>query len=272
MNMQALQQDTLLKGGAYRIEKIIGRSDFEITYLSDKYGSDKNVVITEFFMKDLCGRDGNKMTYGTDVSNDVILARDKFKKEAENLKSQASQRVFDVFEENDTVYYVKEYEGDGAIDTVHDYSSKSDGSEHGKKETAKSSLLSKLKWPFIFIAVFGVAYYFMTSESTSKTENTVHSEKSEKKVEQRKEEKTVVKEKAVKVEKESAAFASLMEKMNKVKKDALSIPGVSQHKVLTELSNVKDEFEKNKSKLSADEQERFHKAFQEVIEIVKKRS
>ena len=82
----------------------------------------------------------------------------------------------------------------------------------------------------------------------------------------------MVKEKAVKVEKESAAFASLMEKMNKVKKDALSIPGVSQHKVLTELSNVKDEFEKNKSKLSADEQERFHKAFQEVIEIVKKRS
>lgn len=268
MNMQALQQDTLLKGGAYRIEKILGRSDFEITYLSDKYGSDKNVVITEFFMKDLCGRDGNKMTYRSDVSNDVALARDKFKKEAEDLKSQQSQHILDVFEENDTVYYVKEYEGDGAVDVLHEDSSKSDDSNQvGKKE--KTSLLKKLQWPLIFIAVFGVAYYLMTPSSTSKTENTVSSEKSEKKVE----DKTVVKETPVKkVEKESAAFISLMEKTNKAKKDALSIPGVSQHKVLTELSNVKEEFEKVKSKLSADEQEKFHKAFQEVIEIVKKRS
>ena len=57
--MQALQQDTLLKGGSYRIEKILSQSDLEITYLSDKFGDSRNVVVTEFFVKDICRREKN---------------------------------------------------------------------------------------------------------------------------------------------------------------------------------------------------------------------
>ncbi len=261
MNMQALQQDTLLKGGKYRIEKILNETDFEITYLSDRFGSDNNVTITEFFMKNICGRDGNRVTYGSDdTQNDAIRMRDKFKKDAE------AQDNIELFEENDTVYYVREYKDESvavADDNI------GDAESDNNKDTKKPSLLKKLKWPLIVVAVLGAgAAFFVTSEPPVKEETTTVN--SGKKVET----KTVEtkKQEPVKVEKESAAFASLMEKMNKVKKDALSIPGVSQHKVLTELSNVKDEFEKTKSKLSADEQERFHKAFQEVIEIVKKRS
>ena len=64
MNMQALQQDTLLKGGAYRIEKILSQSDLEITYLSDKFGDSRDVVVTEFFVKDICRREKNNSVEG----------------------------------------------------------------------------------------------------------------------------------------------------------------------------------------------------------------
>ena len=80
MNMQALQQDTLLKGGAYRIEKILSQSDLEITYLSDKFGDNRNVVVTEFFVKDICRREkNNSVAYD---SEDVATMRDKFKSDA----------------------------------------------------------------------------------------------------------------------------------------------------------------------------------------------
>ena len=73
MNMQALQQDTLLKGGAYRIEKILSQSDLEITYLSDKFGDSRNVVVTEFFVKDICRREkNNSVAYD---SEDMFLRR-----------------------------------------------------------------------------------------------------------------------------------------------------------------------------------------------------
>ena len=263
MNMQALQQDTLLKGGAYRIEKILSQSDLEITYLSDKFGDNRNVVVTEFFVKDICRREkNNSVAYD---SEDVATMRDKFKSDA---LDRLNKGILEVFEENNTAYYVK-YEDDGAI-IIHDDSSESDNlNQDDKKDAAKPSLLKKLKWPLILVAVIGAgAAFFVSSEPPVEIETTTVN--SEKKVET----KTVEtkKEESVKVEKESATFAPIMEKLRKAKKDAEAIPGVSQHKVLTQLSNVKDEFEKVKSKLTADEQDRYHKAFQEVIEIVKKRS
>lgn len=263
MNMQALQQDTLLKGGAYRIEKIINESDYEFTYLSDKYGSEKEVVITEFFMKDLCRREGNRVVFDSDISNDVVTMRDKFKKEAEEKK-------LEVFEENDTVYYVKEKEEDTGVGNV-DNSNKEDNS---KRDNKKPSLLNKLKWPLIITAGLGAGAVFYISSSEPPVKQETVTVTSEQKAEEATtvEQTKKVEEKASKVEQESAAFAPIAEKMKKVKKDAESIPGVSQHKVLTELSNLKDEFEKTKSNMSAEEQERFHKDFQEIVEIVKKKS
>ncbi len=256
--MQALQQDTLLQGGKYRIEKILNETDFEITYLSDKFGSDTNVAITEFFMKDLCVREeNNSVSYS---SEDTISMRDKFKKDAE---SQDSKYVIDVFEENNTVYYVREYKEESVV------VSEDSNTKEKIGDKIKTSLLSKLKWPLIAIAALGAVWaFFMPSEPPVKPETTTG--KSEKKVEAKPVEPK--KEEPAKVEKESAAFAPIMDKMAKVKKDALAMPGVSQHKVLTELSDAKNEFEKVKSKLTADEQERFHKAVEEVIEIIKKRS
>lgn len=263
MNMQALQQDTLLQGGKYRIEKILNETDFEITYLSDKFGSDADVTITEFFMKDICGREGNRVTYGSDdTQNDAIRMRDKFKKDAE---SQDSNYVIDVFEENDTVYYVRENKEEGVVIADDNVSE----TEPNKKEPKKKSLLSKLKWPLIAIAALGAGVaFFSSSEPPVKKETTTGT--SQKKVETKPVEPKNAE--PAKVEQESAAFAPIMEKMAKVKKDALAMPGVSQHKVLTGLSDAKNEFEKTKSKLTADEQERFHKEVEEIIEIIKKRS
>lgn len=256
--MQALQQDTLLQGGAYRIEKILSESDFEITYLSDKYGCEKTVEITEFFMKNLCRREGNRVVFDSDISSDVVIMRDKFKKEAEDQN-------LEVFEENDTVYYVKEKE-ELAVVEADDNSNKADDS---KQENKKPSLLNKLKWPLIITAGLGAGavFYLASPEPPVKQETTTATPS--KKAEEKKAENV---EAPAQVEQESASFAPIAEKIKKVKKDAESIPGVSQHKVLTELSNLKDDFEKTKSKLSAEEQERFHKEFQEIVEIVKKKS
>lgn len=249
--MQALQQDTLLKGGAYKIEKILNQNDFEIEYLSDKFGSDRNVVITEFFMKDICGRDeNNSVTYDSD---DVATMKDKFKSDA---MDRVNHGVIEVFEENNTVYYVK-YEGDGALEIV-------DESKQGTKDTKKPSLASILKWPIIVVAVLGAcAYFFTKSEPAPKTDNAVK-QKTES-VEQKKN-------KVSTVEKESAAFTAIMSKMEKIKGEANAIPGVSAAKVISDLSNLKDEFEKEKSKLSTVEQEKYHKAFQEILDIIKRRS
>ncbi len=249
--MQALQQDTLLKGGAYRIEKILNRTDFEIVYLSDKFGSERNVEITEFFMKDICGRDEkNNVTYDSD---DVVTMRDRFKSDA---MDRVNHGILEVFEENNTVYYVK-YEGEGALEIVND-------SQPNKNESKKPSLISKLKWPLIVVVALGACAFFLTRpNSAPKTDITVKP-----KVENvgKKTDKVST------IEKESAAFAPIMEKMNKIRKDANAVPGVSAAKVISDLSNLKDEFEKTKAKLSADEQARFHKEFQEIIDIVKKRS
>ena len=57
-----LKQGTLLQGGKYRIEKVLGQGGFGITYLATQDLLDRKVAIKEFFFKEYCEREGNTNT------------------------------------------------------------------------------------------------------------------------------------------------------------------------------------------------------------------
>ena len=119
--MQTLQQGSTLQGGRYRIERVLGQGGFGITYLAVQSGLERKVAIKEFFMKELCNRDGSTshVTLGTEGSRETVARfREKFLKEARNiarLNHPHIVRIHDIFEENGTAYYVMEYAEGGSL-------------------------------------------------------------------------------------------------------------------------------------------------------------
>lgn len=118
---QQLQQGTLLQGGKYRIERVLGQGGFGITYLAEQVSLGRKVAIKEFFMKDLSERSDDTRTVetpSTGSSKQVELYRRKFIKEAKNLAKLNHPNiisVIEVFEENNTVYYVMPYLSGGSL-------------------------------------------------------------------------------------------------------------------------------------------------------------
>ena len=110
-----LQINSQLQNGKYRIEKVLGQGGFGITYLAMQVGLNRKVAIKEFFMKEYCNRDEatSSVSLGTVGSREVVMRfREKFIKEAQNiavLNHPHIIRIYDVFEENNTAYYVMEY-------------------------------------------------------------------------------------------------------------------------------------------------------------------
>ena len=121
MNMQHLQPNTTLQGGKYIIEHVLGQGGFGITYLAYHPSLKREVAIKEFFMKDYCSRDDDSRTMTAPSLNRggfVEMYRKKFIKEARNLARLNHPyiiSVIDVFEENDTVYYVMPYLSKGSL-------------------------------------------------------------------------------------------------------------------------------------------------------------
>ena len=110
--MQQLTQGTLLHGGAYKIEKVLGQGSFGITYLAVHTNLGKKVAIKEFFMKALNSRGEDGCITGM---SDGSLSQNycqKFQKEAVNLSHLDHPnivRVTESFSDNGTFYYVMEY-------------------------------------------------------------------------------------------------------------------------------------------------------------------
>ena len=88
---------------------------FGITYIAEQTGLGRKVAVKEFFMQELCNRDscGFHVSVGSVGSRKLVERfRQKFLKEARMIASFDNEniiKIFDVFEENGTAYYVMEY-------------------------------------------------------------------------------------------------------------------------------------------------------------------
>ncbi len=114
MEQQAmLTPGTLLRGGAYRVERALSSGGFGNTYVVTNLNFDVVCAMKEFFMKGINLRDGNTVTVSVPDNRPSFDAqRDKFKKEAQRLwrlQNDHIVKVHDLFEENGTVYYVMDF-------------------------------------------------------------------------------------------------------------------------------------------------------------------
>lgn len=106
-----------LQNGRYLVTEVLGQGGFGITYKGFDLKLEREVCIKEFFMKNLSDRkpDSTEMfTVSSGASAIVSQFKTKFIKEAQviaTLHNPHIIRVFDVFEENGTAYYVMEYLG-----------------------------------------------------------------------------------------------------------------------------------------------------------------
>lgn len=122
--MQHLPNNTLLQGGKYKIERVLGQGGFGVTYLATQELLDRKVCIKEFFFKDSCSRNAvGEVSLGT-IGNRDLIERflNKFIKEARTISQLDHSniiRILDIFKENGTAYYVMEYiEGNSLEDIV----------------------------------------------------------------------------------------------------------------------------------------------------------
>ena len=119
-----LKINSLLQDGKYRIIRVLGQGGFGITYLAENTYLDKKVAIKEFFPKDFCWRGNTShLTLGTQNNAETVAKlKDRFLKEAKNiakLDHPGIVKIHDIFEENNTAYYVMDYiEGENLNEIV----------------------------------------------------------------------------------------------------------------------------------------------------------
>ena len=124
--INALPVGSSLQNGKYVILKALGQGSFGITYLAKMktkvegslgaFFTDSNVAIKEFFMKDYSGRQGTNVSCSGSLHTDYMR---KFRREAEHLshfRHDNIVKVLELFEENNTLYYVMEYIEGGSLD------------------------------------------------------------------------------------------------------------------------------------------------------------
>lgn len=122
--MNELKTGTVLQGGKYRIERVLGQGGFGITYMATQIALNRKVAIKEFFMKELCNRDNttSQVSVPSIGSQDIVdRFRAKFVKEAQTIATLDNPhiiRIYDIFTENGTAYYVMDYIGGGSLTNI----------------------------------------------------------------------------------------------------------------------------------------------------------
>lgn len=115
-----------LQNGKYEITKILGQGGFGITYEGVQTGLNRKVAIKEFFMKDFCEREtgSSQVTIVGTESNRSLVERfkEKFIKEAQMIAGLEDVphivRIYDIFQENGTAYYVMQFIEGGSLDSI----------------------------------------------------------------------------------------------------------------------------------------------------------
>jgi len=121
--MQHLPTNTLLQGGKYKIERVLGQGGFGITYLAVQTMLGRIVCIKEFFLKDFCTRTASgEVVNGMAASSEFVERyRNKFIKEARIISKFDHPNIIhvvDTFTENGTAYYVMEYIEGASLDEI----------------------------------------------------------------------------------------------------------------------------------------------------------
>lgn len=110
--------------GKYVVETVLGQGGFGVTYLAKHTLLEKQVAIKEFFPSEYCSRDSDTshVTLGTQTNLEFVARlRKKFITEARNiakLNHDNIVKISDVFEENDTAYYVMDYVEGSSLDSL----------------------------------------------------------------------------------------------------------------------------------------------------------
>lgn len=117
-----LKQGTQLQNGKYQIVSILAQDDTVINYKATCKMTNNgslgnvetavNVILKEFFLRGYCHRgiDGQVVSNDQKISKFVDSSKMNFKEMAQNLaslnKANGTAQITDLFEENNTIYYV----------------------------------------------------------------------------------------------------------------------------------------------------------------------
>lgn len=121
--MQQLNQGATLQNGKYKIEKVLGQGGFGITYLATQTVLGNKVAIKELFMQGICDRQDGLVTVSNNANSNLFdHQKRKFVKEAQRIAGLSNKhivKVHDMFEENNTAYYVMDYiDGESLQDVI----------------------------------------------------------------------------------------------------------------------------------------------------------
>ena len=111
--LQPLKPGTFLFGGKYKIDHVAGHGTHGIVYVGHNQYTMEKVAIKEFFMDGVSRR---KSGIVSAINSYNVNKQDKYlkyqRKEAQYLRDMRNEhipRVFDMFDENGTSYYVMEH-------------------------------------------------------------------------------------------------------------------------------------------------------------------
>lgn len=135
-----LQRNISLNKGKYIIVSCLGQGGFGITYKALRSVDNTMVCVKEFFVKSICFRnEANSYVQVVREQESFIRHKQLFLKEAKTLIGISHPniiKVLDVFEENNTAYYVMEFvEGESLSEKIPSY---------GMQESDAVSIISLL--------------------------------------------------------------------------------------------------------------------------------
>ena len=121
--MSELKIGSTLQNGKYKITGVLGQGGFGITYEGIQTGLGRKVAIKEFFMKDFCEREDSSSQVsivGTAGNRSMVHSfKEKFLREARMIAALEDVphvvRIYDIFEENGTAYYVMKFLEGGSL-------------------------------------------------------------------------------------------------------------------------------------------------------------
>lgn len=121
----SLPVNMLLHAGSYRIVRFLSSGGFGCTYLGERVINGRRIAIKEFFPDKFCIRDADTFHISPSTDGNIGIVsklKQKFIDEATalmDLRHRGIVRVFDVFEEYGTAYYVMDYiEGESLAEKV----------------------------------------------------------------------------------------------------------------------------------------------------------